>query len=84
MPRHRLLWVETAERQYLDLPPQSLDTVDARLAQLVDNPTGDPHAAYDAPTDQWSVPIADQGFVFYAVVADPPTLIVLRLVIDRG
>jgi hypothetical protein len=84
MPRHRLLWLEIAERQYLDLPPDLLDQLDARLSQLVDDPTDDPNAAYDAHSDQWSVPIADQGFVLYAVVTDPPTVIVLWLVIDLG
>lgn len=39
MPRHRLLWLDLAERQYLDLPSQLLDLVDAYLAQLGDNPT---------------------------------------------
>ena len=81
MPRHRLLWVEVAERQYLDLPAQLLDSVDASLARLVDGPTSDPAASYDAPSDQWSVPVGDTGLILYAVVADPPTVIVLRLVV---
>ena len=79
MPRHRLLWLEIAERQHLDLPAHLLDLVDACLAQLVDDPTGDAHAAYDTRSDQWSVPVDDQGFVLCAVVPDPPTVIVLRL-----
>lgn len=50
MAVHRLLWLEIAERQYLDLPGELLDLVDARLAWLVDDPTGGPDTAYDAQT----------------------------------
>ena len=82
MAHHRLLWLEIAERQYLDLPTDLLDPVDARLAQLVDDPTSDPHAAYDERSDQWSVAVGDQCLIFYAVVAHPPTVIVFRLVIE--
>lgn len=81
MPRHRLLWLEIAERQYLALPTQLLDPVDARLEKLTDDPTNDPHAVYDERSDHWSAPIADRGLLFYAVVADPPTVIILRLVV---
>lgn len=84
MPRHRLMWLEIPEQQYLDLPAQLLDPVDARLSQLVDDPTGDPDAAYNERSDQWSVPVGEHGLLFYAVVADPPTVIVLRLVIYLG
>lgn len=81
MPRYRLIWLEIAEQQYRDLPAELRGPVDQRLTQLVDNPTVDPDAAYSERSDQWSVPIQDQGFLFYAVVANPPTVIVLRLVV---
>jgi hypothetical protein len=54
--------------------------VDRRLAQLVENPTADPDAVYNPRSDQWSVPLGDAGFLFYAVVRDPATVIVLRLI----
>ena len=84
MPRHRLLWLEIAEQQYLDLPAELLGLVDARLTQLMDDPTVDPDAAYNERSDQWSVPVDAHGFLFFAVVTDPPTVIVLRLVVDLG
>lgn len=84
MPVHRLLWLEIAERQYLDLPDGLLDLVDALLSRLVAEPTGGPHTAYDAHADQWSVPVSDHGLLVYAVVANPPTVIVLRLVVVPG
>ncbi len=54
MPPYRLLWLEIAERQYLDLPADVLDLVDARLAQLGQDPLSLPDAAYDPASDQWS------------------------------
>lgn len=84
MPRHRLLWLEIAERQYLDLPTHLLDRLDSCLSRLVDDPTGDRHASYSPRSDQWSTPIGDDGFLLYAVVPDPPTVIVLRLVLGLG
>lgn len=63
-------------------PARLLDPVDARLPQLVDDPTGDPRAAYDAHSDQWSVPVGENDSLSYAVVADPPTVIDPRLLID--
>ncbi len=84
MPRYRQVWLEIAEQQYLDLPAELLDPVDRRLTQLVDNPTADPDATYHERSDQWSLPVGDHGFLFYAVVADPPTVIILRLVVGLG
>lgn len=84
MPRHRPMWLELAEQQYLDMPTELLGQVDARLSQLVDDPIVDPAAAYDERSDQWSIPVHDHGFLFYAVVTHPPTVIVLRLVVDLG
>jgi hypothetical protein len=39
-----------------------------------------PDATHDAASDQWSAPIATQGLMLYAVVGEPPTVIVLRLI----
>lgn len=78
MPPYRLLWLQIAERQYLDLPPDVRKLVDARLARLEQDSLGLSDAVYDAASDQWSVTLADRGFLLYAVVADPATVIVLR------
>jgi hypothetical protein len=83
MPRSRLIWLQIADRQYHDLSDVSddlRDIVERRLAQLLENPTADRDAVYDERSDQWSVPLGDRGFLFYAVVRDPATVIVLRLV----
>jgi hypothetical protein len=55
-PPYRLLWLEIAERQYLDLPDDVRGLVDERLAQLQSDPSGLPDAIYDAASDQWSAP----------------------------
>ena len=47
-------------------------------------PTGgtetNPDAVYNPASDQWSVPLGDDGVLFYAVVRDPATVIVLRVI----
>lgn len=80
MPRYGPVWLEIAEQQYRDLPADLRDLVDRRLAQLLENPTADPDAVYNKRSDQWSVPLGEQGFLFYAVVRDPAKVIVLRVV----
>lgn len=80
MPRYRPVWLAIAEQQYCDLPADLRGFVDDRLAQLLQDPIAEPDAVYNKRSDQWSVPLADQGFLFYAVVRDPATVIVLRLI----
>jgi mRNA-degrading endonuclease RelE of RelBE toxin-antitoxin system len=80
VPRSRLVWLEIADRQYRELPDMTRALIDRRLAQLVENPTVDPAADYNERSDQWSVPIGDDALLFYAVVRELPTVIVLRLV----
>ena len=79
-PRSRLVWLQIADQQYHDLPDDLRELVDHRLAQLLENPTVDADAVYNERSDQWSVPLGERGFLFYAVVRDPATVIVLRLV----
>jgi len=81
MPPYRLLWLEVAERHYLDLPEDARELVDERLAQLEHDPLGLPDAVYDAGSDQWSATIGGHGLVLYAVVTETATVIVLRLVL---
>ena len=80
MPRSRLVWLEIADQQYRELSDETRALVTRRLAQRVENPTADPDADYIERSDQWSVPVGPDGLLFYAVVRDPLTVIVLRLV----
>ena len=77
---YRLLWLEIAERQYLDLSGDTRALVDERLALLESDPAGLPDAIYDSASDQWSAPIGEHGLMLYAVVHEPATVIVLRLI----
>lgn len=79
-PRSRLVWLQIADQQYHDLPDDLRELVDRRTAQLLENPTVDRDAVYNERSDQWSVPLGERGFLFYAVVHDPATVIILRLV----
>ena len=79
-PRSRLVWLQIADQQYHDLPEDLRQLADRRIAALLENPTVDTDAVYNARSDQWSVPLGDNGFLFYAVVRDPTTLIILRVV----
>jgi hypothetical protein len=72
--------LEIADRQYRQLPDATRVLIDRQLAQLVENPTVEPDADYNERFDQWSVPVGADGLLFYAVVREPPTVIVLRLV----
>jgi hypothetical protein len=77
---YRLLWLEIAERQYLDLSDATRALVDGLLAVLESNPAGLPDAIYDSAADHWSAPIPEHGLMLYAVVHEPATVIVLRLI----
>ena len=79
-PRSRLVSLQIADQQYHDLPGELRVLVDRRIAQLLENPTVDADAVYNEHSDQWSVPLGALGFLFYAVVRDPATVIILRLV----
>jgi hypothetical protein len=77
---YRLLWLEPAERQYLDFPDDTRALVDECLTLLQPDPARWPDAIYDAASDQWSAPIAERGLMLYAVVPQRATVIVLRLI----
>jgi hypothetical protein len=81
MPRYDLVWLEIAEQQYRALAPDLRAEVDRWIATLVENPTEPLEAVYNKHSDQWSVPLADRGFLFYAVVRAPAKLIILRVVV---
>jgi hypothetical protein len=73
--------LEIADQQYRALPEQVRVLADGRIAELLESPTTDCDAAYDERSDQWSVPLGDDGFLLYAVVHAPATVIVLRLIV---
>jgi hypothetical protein len=50
------------------------------LTVLESDPAGMSDATYDAAFDEWSAPIAERGLMLYAVVPEPATVIVLRLI----
>jgi hypothetical protein len=77
--RFRLVWLQIADQQYHDLPEDLRRVVDHRIAALLENPTVDSDAVHNKRSDQWSVPLGDDGFLFYAVVREPATLIILRV-----
>ena len=79
-PRHRTVWQEIAERQYLDLPDPVREMLDPLLARLEHTPTGVLGAVYDEPSDQWSAPFGETGLILYAVVPDRATAIILRII----
>lgn len=84
MSRYGPIWLEVARQQYVYLPADLRELVDRTIEQLLEDPTGYPYAVYNAASDQWSVPLAEHGFVFYAVVRDPARVIILRLVVLLG
>jgi len=77
---YRLLWLDIAERQYLDLPGDAGALVDELLDQPASDPGGLPHAIYDSASDHWSAPIGEHRLMLYAVVREPATVILLRLI----
>jgi hypothetical protein len=50
------------------------------VALLESDPAGFPDAIYDSGSDQRSAPIGDHGLMLYAVMNEPATVIVLRLI----
>jgi hypothetical protein len=75
-----LVWLEIAERQYNDVPSTARDLVDQLLTRLSVEPTAEADATYNTHSDQWSVPFASHGFLFYAVVQEHATVIILRVI----
>jgi hypothetical protein len=83
MLRYRPIWLEIAQQQCADLTAHVRELVDRSIEQLLEDPTGHRDAVYNQRSDQWSVPLGDNGFLFYAVVREPPRVILLRLVTLR-
>ena len=50
------------------------------MAPLESEPANLPDATYDCSSNQWSAPIGEHGLMLYAVVQEPATVVVLRLI----
>jgi len=74
------MWLEIAEQQYLDLHDDTRALADRYLARLEQDPNSLPGSVYDPTSDQWTLALGDR-LLLYAVVPDPPTVIVLRLLL---
>jgi hypothetical protein len=87
MPRYERIWLEEAQKQYHSFPKSIRRLIDRRIKELLEDPTGDPHARYYRPHDEWSIPFtfgADEGFIYYAVVNEPRRVVILRRLVFGG
>ncbi len=75
-----MLWLEVAEAQYLVLDEATREAFEQLLNRLAVAPVELAGAVYNTASDQWSVPLAGTGFVFYAVVEEHTTVIILRII----
>lgn len=80
MARYTARWLQIPLEQYAALPEAAQRQVDARVAELLEEPKGPPQA-YDPPTDQWTTVYGDgAGLILYAVVHAHRRVLILRLV----
>jgi hypothetical protein len=80
MSRFSARWLEIALEQYAALPLEAQRQVDARVAELMEQPEG-PRGAYDEPSDQWTTTYGGgAGLMVYAVVVEYRRVLILRLV----
>lgn len=87
MPCYTARWLEIAQKQRDSLPVSTRRLVDRRIEELLEDPTGDPHALYYRRFDEWSIPFAfgvDEGFIYYAVVHEPRRVVILRRLVFGG
>ena len=71
MSRYAPVWSEIARKQYDSLPPDQQRVVDAKVEQLLEDPTCDPQACYNQKSDQWSVPFGDGTRLLFIGNGDP-------------
>jgi len=80
MPRYGAVWLEIAREQYASLPADIQDLIDARVAELLEDPR-QPRSAYDQLTDQWTTTYGGgAGLILFAVAPERQRVIILRLV----
>lgn len=79
MPQFRARWLEIAHAQYDALPLDRQQLVNARIAELAEQPNG-PAEAYDPATDQWVTTYGDgTGLILYAIELTHRHVLVLRI-----
>jgi len=80
MPRYGAVWLEIAREQYASLPADIQALIDARVAELLEDPR-QPRSAYDQLTDQWTTTYGGgAGLILFAVAPERQRVIILRLV----
>ncbi len=80
MPRYGAVWLEIAREQYASLPADIQALIDARVAELLEDPR-QPRSAYDQLTDQWTTTYSGgAGLILFAMVPERQRVIILRLV----
>ncbi|MGB8199871.1 MAG: hypothetical protein WCF33_09295 [Pseudonocardiaceae bacterium] len=87
MPGYPARWLEIAQEQHDSLPVTTRRLLDRRIEELLEDPTGDPHALYYRRFDEWSIPFAfgaDEGFIYYAVMHEPRRVVILRRLVFGG
>ena len=87
MPRYQQVWPEFPREQYDSLPTATQQLIDRRIEALLEDSTGDPHACYYRPHDEWSIPFAfgaDEGFIYYGVADKPRQVVILRRLVFGG
>ncbi|MDQ4103206.1 MAG: hypothetical protein M3186_05690 [Actinomycetota bacterium] len=87
MPRYKQVWAEFPREQYNSLPAATQRLIDRRIAELLQDPTGDPDARYYQPHDEWSIPFTfgdEEGFIYYGVADEPRRVVILRRLVFGG
>jgi hypothetical protein len=80
VPAYSLGWVDIAVEQYLALPIDQQQLVDARVQQLLDEPAG-PGTNHDPQTDLWTTTDSTgAGLIVYIFRVNGPRLVIMRLV----
>jgi hypothetical protein len=73
-------WLEIAREQYHALPEGTRHHIDARVAELLEQPEG-PAGAYHRRRDEWTTTYGDGlGLIVYAIAAEQQRVLILRLV----
>jgi hypothetical protein len=73
--------VSSDEGTQVPVGAHSVGRLEHRVEELLDDPTGDPHALYYQRFDEWSIPFtfgADEGFIYYALVDEPRRVVIMR------
>jgi hypothetical protein len=73
-------WLQIADEYYAVLPADLQRQIDARVAELLEDPYGSKDA-YDPATDQWITSYGGgTGLIVYAIAPAQRRVLILRLV----